>query len=179
MPETHVNDARRCLEAGALGIGEDHTKPDGRQLALDLIEAGVVTNLFVEFAETQFGPALNYARELADKGEGLDEVAKYAPNSNLFQCNIPLGKVIAAALLKKIPVHLADNSIMAARPSDFQRRHNTIREVFSRVTGQARTPPEAAGQSCVGCLLLWGGAHFEGSQALDNYILGLPFIKMG
>jgi hypothetical protein len=179
MPETNENDAWYCLETGALGIGEEHTQPAGRQLAIELIDSGLVTNLFVEFAQEQFRYALQAAQKAVGQGRDIEEVARLAPNSNLFKNRIPLGRVIAMALLAHIPVHLADHYIMASYPNDFRRRHTTIKNTFRAVTNQQQDPPYAIGENCIGCLLLWGGKHFEGNQQMDRYIIGLPFIMMG
>ncbi|TKC86304.1 hypothetical protein FAZ69_20845 [Trinickia terrae] len=181
MPETTVGDAPRCLEAGALGIGENHTQPGGRQLAIELISSGRVTHLFVELAHMHYGKPLENAQEIADQGGDIDAVQMAAPSGNLHQENpIPLSRVIATALTQKVKVHLADHIVMAYHAEDFARRHDSIREAFRTVTEQS---PDAAVQAvderCAGCLLLWGGAHFEKKYALDKYIVNLPFIKMG
>lgn len=177
MPKTHSGHAVACLQAGALGIGEDHTMVAGRNLALWLIENGHVQHLFVEFPAPNYGQALNAAIQAAgaQPPPTRQNLAQQMNWENRHLPAIPLGEVMAEALLRGVTVHLADDPIQMVHPNRFARRHTTIQNVFRQATGQVGMP-SAAG--AVGCLLLWGGAHFEGNHALDNYILNLPFVIM-
>jgi hypothetical protein len=180
MPRVNADTAAHHLGLGAFGIAEDHKRPEGRRLALDLIEARVVTHLFVELASAQFGTVLQNAQRLAAQHKPLEDVEKAAPNGNLWNSPIPLGRVIATALLQGIPVHLADDPVMAVRASDYKTRHTTIRNAYRQVTNQAvGVAANAVGPGYAGCLFLWGGDHFEGRHALDIYIAGLPWARMG
>ncbi|WP_435635852.1 hypothetical protein ACSC9U_12620 [Pseudomonas solani] len=180
MPQVHDSSAWWCLENGALGIGEDHTQPEGRQLAIDLIDSGLVTHLFIELADAHYGGVLANAQQIATNGGTRQQIQAACPDGNLFVCPISLKQVITAALKIGVPVHLADHPIMASRSSDFQRRHNSILQTFRTVTNQPGPgAAQAVGPASVGCLFLWGGAHFEGGRALDTFIPGLPFIMMG
>jgi hypothetical protein len=146
MPQVNENTAAFHLGQGAFGIAEDHTRPEGRQLALNLIQAGVVTHLFVELAPAHYGTALQNAQNLAAQNQPLAEVEKAAPNGNLFgNAPIPLGRVIATALLRGIPVHLAGDPVMCKpRGGDYRRRHAAIRMAYRQVTGQADPAPANA-----------------------------------
>lgn len=187
MPQIDEALARISLLAGALGIGEDHTKGNARELALALINSSnhaggrLVTNFFTELYEDHGNiEKLASARILAANGAALGLVEEAAPTGFLYGNPIPQGRVIARALQRGIPVHLADITAMQSGRMH-KKRHTAILNRFRAVTGQ---PPPGLAQAvgppaCVGCLLLWGGAHFEGADALDQFIHGLPFVKMG
>src|SRR5262245_9766080 len=53
MPRVNARSAVCFLARGALGIGEDHTKGEARQLVLDLMNKGYVKHLFLELADTK------------------------------------------------------------------------------------------------------------------------------
>lgn len=179
MPKTHSGRAVSCLRVGALGVGEDHTKPAGRNLALWLIENGHVQNFFVEFPAVTYGAALAMAMQAAaaQPPPTRQALGQQMHWENLHVPAIRLGDVMAEALLRGIPVHLADHVRQMTHPHRFATRHANIRNVFRQVTGQAGVPTAVA-PGAIGSLLLWGGAHFEGGESLDNYILNLPFVIM-
>ena len=88
MPKREKNGAQALLENGALGIGEDHTKPDGRILAIHLLgQPGLVKHLFVELTD-QHVTALNNAKKLVEEGRPLEEIVRAAPNGGAFDCPI-------------------------------------------------------------------------------------------
>ncbi len=181
MPKITEAFARLTLEAGALGIGEDHSKPEGRQLALDLINQGVVRHFFVEMYEEEGNAEkLVKARIAAASGVPLTAVASIAPSGFQLGNSISQGTVIARALQRGVKVHLADIQAMKFRPKQHGARHRNILERFRLVTNQpAPATASALGRSSIGCLFLWGGAHFEGDSSLDRYIEGLPFVPLG
>lgn len=187
MPQVDEALARASLLAGALGIGENHGNGNARELALSLINSGnnaggrLVTNFFTELYEDHGNiQKLESARRLAADGASLGIVQAAAPSGFLLGNPIPQGRVIARALQRGIPVHLADILAMHSGKMHNQ-RHAAILNRFRAVTGQpAPGVAQAVGPpACVGCLLLWGGAHFQGGNALDQYIQGLPFVMMG
>jgi hypothetical protein len=67
---------------------------------------------------------------------------------------------------------------MAVHPQSFRRRHTRVAEVFRDETGIAG-PADATAPQARGCLLLFGGAHFEGAQALGRYIRNLSWVMAG
>jgi hypothetical protein len=182
MPKHAKNEAQALLKSGALGIGEDHTKPDGRILAIQLLnQPDLVKHLFVELT-VQHVFLLEQAKALADAGRPLEEIERAAPNGGAFDCSITQAKVIATALVNKIPVYAADDRTMARFPDNFKKRHMTIAAKFEEVT-KVRN---ARANESAGCLLLWGSDHFVGKQELgkepyplEQFIEGLPYIVMG
>lgn len=126
MPKREKNEAQALLRSGALGIGEDHTKPDGRLLAIQLLEQpGLVKHLFVELT-AQHVSALDRAKELAKAGSDFEEIVRAALNGGAFDCPITQARVIATALVNNIPVYAADHPSMARFPDRFKVRHETI-----------------------------------------------------
>ncbi len=181
MPETNDNDSWYCLERGALGIGEDHTRPEGRRMVLDLIDSGLVTNLFVELCHTHYGTQLANAQAELNGGGNEGAVRAALPDGNLFANAQPLSLLMARALVNGAGVHMADHYIMAAGRGSraFPKRHGEIADNFAQVTGQG-PPPDAIHPNAVGSLLLWGGAHFDSpNHSLDRYIRNLPYIMCG
>ena len=75
----HDGEAESRLKEGALGIGEHHDKPAGRQLVLDLIKKGKVSHLFVELPTT-WQPIITKAQEayaeIQKKNEQLRQANK-------------------------------------------------------------------------------------------------------
>lgn len=180
MPKREKNEARALLQSGALGIGEDHTKPDGRTLVIQLLgQPGLVKHLFVELTD-QHIPLIAKAKELVEEGRPFAEIVRAAPNGGEFDCSITQAQVIATALFNNIPVYAADHRSMARFPDRFKVRHTAIAENFKKVTNVQN----ACAHESAGCLLLWGSDHFVGikedkSDALENFIEGLPYIMMG
>lgn len=180
MPKHKKNEARALLKSGALGIGEDHTKPDGRLLAIELLnQPGLVKHLFVELTE-QHVALIENARKLVEAGRPFEEIVAAAPEGGAFVCTVTQKRVIATALMNNIPVYAADDRCMARFTDNFRRRHTTIAAKFEEVT----TVKNARASESAGCLLLWGGDHFTGivedrpPHPLENYIEGLPYIMM-
>lgn len=186
MPEVLEANAVNFLKAGALGIAEEHNTVAARELVLLLMEKGVVKKFFVELPKNveRFSTALAKAKDAAQSGASIDEIMKLAPTGNLDNNNnISIGKLIAFALFNKIEVFLGDDRIMMRDGGGyFQKRHASVKETFQSATGQdsAKWYTEAA----QGCLLLWGGAHFDDKfkgPLLDQkgVIHGLPYVKKG
>ncbi len=170
--------ARVALQNGALGIGEDHGEPEARQLALELINMGVVRHFFTELYEEHGNvEKLATARIAAASGDSLRVVESLCPSGFSLGNSITQGRVIARALQRGATVHLADTPHMHMGASRHAQRHQNILAKYRRATNQPGPAPAradvAAGR---GCLLLWGGAHFEGANALENFIIGLPFM---
>lgn len=179
MPKRAKNEARALLKHGALGIGEDHTKPHGRLLAIKLLEQpGLVKHLFVELNPSHI-LLLKKAEKLAKEGGSFEDVLKVAPEGGNFRCTVRQSEVIATALVNNIPVYAADDMCMFSASDKFKKRHTTIAATFEEVT-KVRN---AGASESAGCLLLWGSDHFVGiksdkSDALENFIEGLPYIMM-
>jgi hypothetical protein len=165
MKPIKKENARRALGIQALGIAEDHTRPGGRVLAMNLITEGLVTKLFVEYAE-EFGyNALCLAQRKHEAGGTIAEVAKLAPNST-HPNPLPLSLVIATAIGYDVPVILADDQCMNERTQAkyFDKRHRKIKAKFL-----PQRLPEA--NDSAGFLFLFGANHFTNSEhPLDSYI---------
>ncbi len=181
MPEIMLELAQLALKNGALGIGEDHGDPAGRQLALDLINMGLVRHFFTELYEEEGNlEKLGKASRAAASGDSLLVVESLAPSGHTLGNSIKQGRVIARALQRGAQVHLADIQKMKYRPTFHAPRHSNIRAKYRIVTNQpAPGAASAVGENCRGCLLLWGAAHFEGDTSLDIFLPGLQFVKLG
>jgi len=169
-------DAVRVLLIRALGIGENHERPDGRHLALRLLASTtpIVRHLFVELPPwgqnivQRAGVRASTSREQTGVEKGLEFGQRH-------QCVIPLKRVISAALLERIPVHCVDHRLGGAG-GHMTTRNRTIANNFLQITN---------GTGTRGCLLLFGGAHFdgadgeEGEETLSQLIPHMDWIRCG
>jgi hypothetical protein len=187
MPEVLETNAATFLMVGALGIAEEHETPAARELVLRLMEMGVVRKFFVELPKNveRFATALAKAQTAAQSGASIEDITQLAPSGNLDPGNrLSIGYLIAIALSKNIEVYLADDrDMLRQNGGSFQKRHASIRETFKAATGQAEAKWYT--DAAKGCLLLWGGAHFDdkfkNTALLDQpgVINGLPYVKKG
>jgi hypothetical protein len=162
------NDAAHALFIGALGLGESHDDPTARSFALELFRTRLARRLMIELFAGAYQAGID--RAAATGGQ------VWVPT--LHSCAISLSDVINAALQAGIPVHCVDGregNIARATSSAMQRRNQTAGQCFQAITGaNDATQPGARG-----CLILFGGAHFEGSNPIQNYILHLPYCRAG
>ncbi|WP_172202400.1 MULTISPECIES: hypothetical protein [unclassified Niveibacterium] len=162
------NAAARALYVGALGLGESHDDPTARSFALELFRTRLVRRLMVELYPAAYQPMVDHAA--ATNGQ-VYVVA-------LHHCAITLSDVINAAIAAQIPVHCVDGrdgNIGRASGAAMQRRNQAVGDNFAQITGgNTATHPGARG-----CLILFGGAHFEGANRIQNYIGGLPYCRAG
>lgn len=180
--------AQEVLQAGAMGIGEDHTNPTGRRLAIELIENGGVKRFFPELPFTSdFGidNGVKKRDELRDYYSGKnngkneneieaiikEEVQKVCMTGfALFCCEIPLSAVIASAIMKAVPVHCVETVFGNSRD-----RRTVVERNIAIVEGiQAVSEKHEKSQN--GYLLLFGGAHFEGPGSITSLHRNLKWV---
>ena len=171
------------LERGAVGIGESHDSPGGRLLVIELIKSGKVKKLLVELSPGAYDGAVNGAKDR--QKDGVDSITKTLDLSlgTRHKCDISLGRVIAEAICANIPVYNVDHykanqrAEMAASVGVMKIRNEEVAKQFEKITGSKAAVSEGA----KGCLLLFGGAHFEDANAIDAdaNIFGLPVVMMG
>src|SRR5262245_47315585 len=148
MPRVPAQSAVFYLQRGALGIGEDHTNSEGRQLVLDLLNQGVVNHLFLEIPYRNGSKELVYpnmiteARSIfANPGkpsnhlDAMREILNGIPEKKFLGAppnRIPVREVIARAIEKQVQVHCHDNwrgaSTIKRNYTNYFRRHSTLRK---------------------------------------------------
>jgi len=191
MPLVNIEESYHRLSQGAFGIGEEHETPIARQWVLQLIDYGAASRIFIELPNTViYNENLEKAKAKSDEGGSMSEVRALAPCGNLDSQNaISVKDIIAYAYKKNAEIYLADHRKMGYRPDDHPMRHTAISQKFTQITGTTL----AVDPGCKGCLLLWGGAHFENQTSIDrttgvkttkntsleNYIVGLPYAMLG
>jgi len=153
--------AVRYLKGGALGVAEDHADRRPRNFTRELIQQGLVRRLFLE-CDSSDQPAINKAvKRPKDSPDYEAAIAKIVDESGPkpYDNKVTLGEVAIFALKNLVPVHFIDLEIKSkTHPGNVAKRDEHAAELFKRIT--ARHGP-------VGCLLLFGGAHFVGGT--DTY----------
>ena len=160
-------DAERLLGIGALGIGEIHTDRRPREFVQGLIQRGFVSDLFLECTsdeQNRFNEAVDVARNSGDYELVKDLVDKSGPRP--YYNEVDLGDVVETALKSGVRVHFIDlylsNNTSPGKPAI---RDAHAAKLFAEITETRGT---------VGCLLLFGAAHFEGGT--DTYRGGEPCL---
>ena len=142
------------LRQRSVAIGEHHEKPEGRDKAIEMINEGLVRQLFVELP-----PSL----QLGVDAGSLAQIPKSFQNSR------SQADVIGAALNKKIKVHCVDHRrATLQRESDVPMRNRHIEEQIKKISMG----------NFIGGLLLIGGSHLDGENGPIRLDL-LDWIIMG
>jgi hypothetical protein len=177
MPKIQIALAPDAVRAGALGVGENHTKAAGKHLVAKLIDAGLVRNLFIEIPEFKQNII---DRAAAVRGQGIGEVMKVLGDLDSMACPaFPLYKLVAIAIMLGVRVICADDKIvMKGGASGYmERRNKTTVNILKNVTGaNSPTDPEA-----VGSVLLGGALHYkkdekEPSTTIPEMFAGLSWV---
>ena len=160
-------DAERLLGIGALGIGEIHTDRRPREFVQGLIQRGFVSDLFLECTsdeQNRFNEAVDVARNSGDYELVKDLVDKSGPRP--YYNEVDLGDVVETALKSGVRVHFIDLYLTGnTSPGKPAIRDAHAAKLFAEITETRGT---------VGCLLLFGAAHFEGGT--DTYRGGEPCL---
>jgi hypothetical protein len=163
------NAAAHALNVGAIGLGEEHTEPDARSFAIELIKTGLVRFLMVELAPGTYQAQVDAA---VQRGGGLHLVTKN-------RCPVSLHDVINTAIAAGVPVHCVDskwaNHRDAHQPAKLKVRNREVGQNFQGITGAHQADAPGA----QGCLILFGGAHFEGPDAIQTHIPNLHICMAG
>lgn len=203
MPQVQAATAFMHLKRGALGVGESHTSRHARAFVYELLESGLVKYLFIEAYERGYGDLIESAmdakrgpaapakdkKEAAKQQRAKDNVYNHVlePLKDLPDFNrsnpIPIATTVAQAIKRNVTVYCGDHQYMASSSpkyyGDFQTRHSAIRDTLKKATGINQGPVNAVSNETVGCLLLWGAAHFEDPEhSIDRYVLDLPYVMM-
>lgn len=155
---TNRNHLDTLLLVWALGIGESHSNRYGRQLAIDLLRTGFVTNLFLELPETAQN---NIDKILADPemDRNVAAILIDAWGAPYDRTNpLHLADVVIAAREANVPAWATETHRMTGYTVPFCERHEAIKNcVFAKTqeTGLA------------GSLLLWGADHFTSTAGDD------------
>lgn len=174
--------AARALQFGAVGIAEDHEERHGRDLALRLIESNSVRRLFVELSTAAYQGQIDRAAQL--RAQGRDAVRGRLGFSCTYKCPIALEEVVAAAIVKGIPVHCVDDKVAmnpnrAKTPSGMRTRNATVVKNACEITEAAGPQASARDAGAIGSLFLFGGAHFEGNDSITAMYRDFVWIKAG
>jgi hypothetical protein len=154
--------ASEQIKKGALGIGEIHTMPEGRRLAIDLIRAGLVRNLFLEVPRDYQGAFDGIGAHPDDPNvEKKLQTAFLMRNRghDVAGLDVHIATVAAAAYRKGgIKVYCADTlfGIPHKEPAMKSRDANVV-ELVRQETGAMGPTDNAA----IGTLILFGSEHFE------------------
>lgn len=178
--------AARALKFGAVGIGEDHTKPDGRNLAIHLIERGAVKRLFVELSPGKYQGMIDGAANHGSTLQGSDATANTSSIMKClgfhvnFSCDVRLEKVVAIAIAHGVPVHcvdhrIANHPIRGGTPKSMDVRNDEIVKGVREVTEVSSAREGGA----AGSLLLFGGGHFDEKNSITSKFPDLQWIKAG
>lgn len=162
------NAAARALFVGALGLGEDHTDETARKFAIDLMKTRLATRLMVELSTDAYQQQVDAAAVSGNKVFLLE----------LHQCSTTLSHVISEAHARGVPVHCVDGrdgNIARVNAGAMQRRNRHAAIQFTAITGA----PHARHPAAKGTLILFGGAHFEGDNGIQNLIQDLPVCMAG
>lgn len=148
--------AARALRYGAIGIGEDHTERDGRDLARLLIQGGSVRCLFVELAENVYQSQIEAAVEVREAAH--ESVRRHLFFGSIHRCEVMLEDVVADAIVNNIPVYCVDDRIAmnptrSSRPAGMRKRNTTIVANILNVLGLSSAREGGA----AGSLLIFSG----------------------
>ena len=161
---------RYLLASGPVGVGECHTAPDARTFVQELIDAGCVKRMFVEYP-TEWQPRMD-ALKAAIEADDEDEAIKIAKNflySQQFYCDaFPLAVLFGYALEKGVDVWCSDHFAGGGR-ARFRTRHQVVRDTYYSKT---------QGIGPKGSLILFGSHHFDDvNNPLDAYIPNLQYYN--
>jgi hypothetical protein len=167
--------ALSLIQYMAVGVGEDHGKPQARAFALELIKSGHVRNLFLECyqpKQVSFDTATAQNVGRADyQSVIIKEVNEAGPKPH--DNRIELGKVALFAVSRKVPVHFLDTDTTKIGRAAMGKRDEEAAERFYGKT---------AGAGRVGSLVLYGSAHLKGGTETHGgwsclgKLLDLPYV---
>ena len=176
--------ASASLMDGALGIGENHTEPNGRELVKLLLKRGAaglgprVTNLFLELS-SYGGTRDKILAEAAEKMQAGDrDRARFlaealAVEESRSYASPRLGALLYLGLKHGATVHLADPMIGSGfSVTAVKRRNAATADYFKRVLSTDRGDSPAS----VGSLLLFGADHFKLGGGIQKLLPGLAWI---
>lgn len=166
-----------ALTTGALGIGEKHDKPEGRNLAIRLIQSQrkLVKRLFVELPTEGYQEAVDEAKNHVNGG--YDAVRKHLTFWGLaYKCTTALEDVVAQAIVKGVPVHCVDEFIPNGRTDQglMKRNASAVEKACKIIYGNAdnggnnanaepkngKSERGARDEEAIGSLFLFGADHF-------------------
>ena len=155
--------ADAAITGGPLAIGEDHTRPEGRQLVQQLMAQGLVKVLFLEAPKDTNRQMSRYLTDAvmtkqANLGAAAIQNAIRPLDGFLMQnAAVPMSTLIADALTRNIRVVFADKFYVrpdrAATPTAMAVRNSQVDRVFDEAS-------VLGGANRSGCLILFGAAHF-------------------
>lgn len=165
--------ASEKIKLGAITIGEYHTKPYARAVVYDLIDAGFVKRLFIEFPDAAFVKTLrndNLGKEVEQwpaSGDqnvynlGVGFLDRGRPNL------LPMQALIQTAVSKSVKVYFYDLYHDDPTSSQgMQARNEAMAKVFLKHT-------ETKTKSPIGAIALVGGKHLETPENDTIYTLSL------
>ncbi|MFQ1701538.1 hypothetical protein ACJ5NV_13185 [Loktanella agnita] len=171
MPEIQIKDSMKYfLLDGPIGIGEDHTSPNARDFIDELIEAGHVKRLFVEYPTGWQADVDRLKAAISTDPMDEDEVRRLILSlyyRQQYHCDAhPLAVLIGDALMAGVDVWCADHWV-GGGSARFPTRHQSVRRTYIEKT---------RGTSAKGSVILFGSFHFTDPNAgLDQYIHNLPY----
>ena len=172
--------AARLLPTSAVGVGEDHQQRRGRDVAIRLIQAGVVQRLFLECNSNQQTALDTAVAAPTNTATYRTDIYYLVSNAGpMYGANpVWLGDVALAAVDQRVPISFIDLDT----PSKTNWKKMVLRDAhaaqeFRRITAQTGT---------AGCLVFFGGVHLHAkdttiyrdganSPSLGE-LLALPYI---
>ena len=173
------------LMNGALGVGESHDNPEGRELVRDLIQAGLVTTLFLEFGSYNNNTIEKAVGEFEDRRSVdamMTTLALSFQESGISREESPegltfvrpgLGELAFLAIKRGVRVVCADPKINRGWSDPALRMRNVA---TAKVVAQTLDCVEFGGVDAAGALLLFGSDHFRGSTGLNIILPGLRWV---
>lgn len=166
-PENAEKTVCEHLKSHCLGIGEVHSEPDGRLMAIELMNRGLVTNMFMELPNSQpVAAAIAAVKQIATHN-AINGLADY---NDLQTPNHIAHRTTAFTTLSAVAPEAAENSI---RLSDVILYSGNVPVWAADVCDMGRTAFPDRHQdiyNCAvqktfltgmkGCLFLWGRHHF-------------------
>lgn len=171
LPATEVNlhVAAQHLLTGPVGVGEDHTNPQGRLFVLHLLQmrARPVENLFVEVRDWGNSLITDAVRRFRGGGNQGEVESTLAGIPEQYSCYVTLRTVIAFAIRRGVWVYCVDGGGRAV----------TARNSF--ISAQFRRKTNNYGRTARSLLLI-GGDHFDGATPnLQTLIPELLYLRFG
>lgn len=175
--------ARDMLSTGAIILGEVHTKEFTREFILQLIEAGLVTRLFIELwdFETTFAEkgAPTIGKHLRTRrGHDLASDQVWTSQASLFyrgladklKNKVPISTLIERAVAAGVKVYLIDGELGVQTTTDGMVKRNAfMAREYLRVMNKTskKDPRKTLEMRSVGSVILVGAAHLNGPRSIQ------------
>ena len=177
MPLVSVQQAIARIRTHAIGVGEDHMKPDARDFTKGLIRHGLVEALFLEvhsddqdffdeLAQDPNNPQLQAALgRMGPDWQHKNSTLLVTVASLAIRAGIPVFFLDVQAGQVDFAAHGVDDMKIEAKHgkiNNFSKAGMTIRDAHAAGVFRKIVATRLGGRDA-GCLLLYGGEHFLGN----------------